>query len=273
MTTKFCVVGSPIEHSLSPKLHTAAYEFLGLDFQYSKHRVPEGELKTFLDANNFAGVSVTMPLKAEAFALAALRDHLVNKTQVANTLVRTESGWSAFNTDIAGIRRSLASIPAPAKTVLIGAGATTSSALVALAELFPGTNLAMMARNPSRRESAAVFARTNGLSTTEADINAKKLLDADLVLSLTPSGSLDSLWSEFTALGGNRTGYLFDVSYAPWPSQAARAWGVDRTISGLEMLIWQAIDQVGLFSREVLNWQEVDPEKLYEVMKSAVSSE
>ncbi|MSZ53418.1 MAG: shikimate dehydrogenase, partial [Actinobacteria bacterium] len=74
MKTSFSVVGSPIEHSLSPVLHTAAYKHLGLGFVYGKNEVPAGGLGNFLSSSDLSGVSVTMPLKNEAFAFAASHD-------------------------------------------------------------------------------------------------------------------------------------------------------------------------------------------------------
>jgi shikimate 5-dehydrogenase len=67
-------------------------------------------------------------------------------------------------------------------------------------------------------------------------------------------------------------GWLFDVSYSPWPSVAAMSWESERTISGLEMLIWQAISQIEFFAHSQAISIEGVEKQLYQVMKSAVSA-
>ena len=84
MTSKhFAVVGDPIDHSLSPNIHNAAYKFLGLDWDYTRFQVSEGNLQDFLrkEGSHLSGISVTMPLKLEAAALAS-----IPKFQVDNTI-------------------------------------------------------------------------------------------------------------------------------------------------------------------------------------------
>lgn len=272
MTSKFSVVGSPISHSLSPKLHGAAYAHLGLSFGYELHEVKAGGLESFLLASDFSGLSVTMPLKEEAFALASLHDRYSELTGVSNTLVRDGLNWKSSNTDVFGITQSLNAIAQPNRAVLIGSGATTRSALVALAELYPSIGVTIVARNASQRQLAVEFASDLGLDASGAELGIEPFLGADLVMSLVPAGGLDDFWNELADAGKSVSGYLFDVSYHPWPSTAANIWGSERTISGLEMLVWQAIDQVRLFSGGTLNWDLVDANELYAVMKAAVSS-
>lgn len=104
------VVGHPISHSLSPLLHTTAYRALGLtDWAYEAHDVRPGELSTFLAGcgDEWVGLSVTMPHKVDAALLAAARAPSVERTGVANTLLRSPRGWQAHNTDIEGIVGSL----------------------------------------------------------------------------------------------------------------------------------------------------------------------
>ena len=68
---EYGVVGDPIAHSLSPAIHQAAYRVLDLPWEYHRFRVPQGELSRFLAQHpGLSGLSVTMPLKAEAFSLS-----------------------------------------------------------------------------------------------------------------------------------------------------------------------------------------------------------
>ena len=272
MTSSFCVVGSPIEHSLSPVLHAAAYKQLDLSFDYDKQEVSAGDLSNFLGSRTYVGVSVTMPLKQEAFALAAHHDNYSVATGVANTLFQANGAWSAANTDVYGITQALAAVAAPKQTLIIGSGATARSALVALSEKFPETDIAIISRNQGNGQKLVAFAEALGFAARIQPATSQTVLDANLVMSLVPAGSFTELWSDIANEGNTKTGTLFDVAYNPWPSKAALAWGNDRVISGIEMLIWQAIEQVQLFAFSAGEDRHIDRDSLYQVMKSAVSA-
>ncbi|MGO1834862.1 MAG: shikimate dehydrogenase family protein, partial [Actinomycetaceae bacterium] len=91
---RFGVIGSPVQHSLSPVLHRTAYEVLGLDGPtYDRFEVSAGQLAGFLadgPGRELSGVSVTMPGKPEAFALAAETDVTSRALGISNTLIRRE---------------------------------------------------------------------------------------------------------------------------------------------------------------------------------------
>ena len=272
MTTNFCVVGSPIEHSLSPVLHAAAYHHLGLDYQYTKHEVVTGGLRQFVRAADLNGISVTMPLKREAFALASSHDEDSLLTGVSNTLVNSAGVWSAYNTDVYGISQALAGVSSPERTIVIGSGATARSGMVALSKFFPKTHVEVIARNEVSKNELVDFAGSLGLIASTGSDSVQSLLSADLVMSLVPAGSLTDLWDAVRKDSQSGRGILFDVAYSPWPSTAGLSWDISRVISGIEMLIWQAIKQVELFSVAAGSTQAVDRHALYEVMKGAVSA-
>ena len=145
----------PIEHSLSPVLHAAAYAALGLSgWDYGRYAVDEAGLPEFVAGlgPEWVGLSLTMPLKRVALEVA---DEVAADTAAigaANTLVRRPSGWLAVNTDVAGIEESLRELGAAAveRAVVIGAGGTAQAALAALrrlGELAP----TVLVRDPARR--------------------------------------------------------------------------------------------------------------------------
>ncbi len=272
MTTSFTVVGSPIERSLSPVLHKAAYEYLGLDFAYGKNEVPAGGLSDFLPSTDAAGVSVTMPLKNEAFDLAVSHDEDSLTTGVSNTLVRSAGGWRGFNTDVYGICQALSIVSEPRVTVVIGSGATARSGMVALSKLFPNTEVHLISRNQDAGVELEVFGQKLGLNLLLKPATVQTLMSADLVMSLVPAGSYAELWEEIQLIGNSSSGTLFDVAYNPWPSKAGIAWDPSTVISGIEMLIWQAIEQVQLFVSANGSIGEIDRTALCSVMKAAVSS-
>ncbi len=270
MTTKFCVVGSPIQHSLSPALHQAAYQELGLDWTYEKHLVEQGQLASFIQGKDFAGLSVTMPLKREAFDFASKWDENSLITNVSNTLALVGGSWQAANTDVFGIEKALSLVDSPKSTVILGSGATSASALVALSKKFPMTNVSVMARNDGASANLVALASSLGLSASRTPISAVGIAESSLVLSLVPAGSFDEVWGDVSKM--DREGWLFDVAYSPWPSVAAMSWDSDRTISGIEMLIWQAISQIEFFAHTQAISIDGFEKQLYEVMKSVVSA-
>ncbi|CAB4629728.1 unannotated protein [freshwater metagenome] len=271
MTTKFCVIGSPINHSLSPNLHTAAYQHLGLDFSYEAREVPPGNLERFLTESEFSGASVTMPLKKEAFDFATQHSDTASTTSVVNTLLRSGSGWRGSNTDVFGLEQALAKVPPPRTVSIIGSGATTTSALAALRVICPDATIVLLARNHESLLEQQRFADQLGMNVSILELEARSVFDADLVLSLVPAGSFSEIWAEISEEPIKPSGWLFDVSYSPWPSEPAIAWGTERVISGIEMLIWQAINQIEIFVDCFARDVEINRSELYQVMSAAVS--
>jgi len=110
LTQNYAVLGSPIDHSKSPIIHRAAYRVLGLDWNYGRHEVIKGALRSFIDGldESFRGLSLTMPLKEEAVRFAHKLDYYARLTGAVNTLAKTlkDSGepvWTGYNTDVFGI--------------------------------------------------------------------------------------------------------------------------------------------------------------------------
>lgn len=255
------VLGSPIAHSLSPVLQNTAYRLLEVDYEYGLADVPSGGLLTFLDNldDTWSGLSLTMPLKREVIPLLDEASPLVRELGVANTLVlSTRDGvrhLSGHNTDVDGIvraiRRSDDARPEgqpdvrPERVAIIGGGATAASALSAAAEL-GATRVTLFLRDPAKAAPLVELARSIGV---ELDVRALDGLAAaeplDFVISTLPGGV------ELPALRPSSSdAILLDVAYEPWPSPLARGWeeAGARAVSGLDMLVEQAIGQVRLFT-------------------------
>lgn len=241
MTRKYAVLGKPISHSKSPEIHQAALKFLNVDASYEAIELGEG-LAMFLDEHtDYAGFSVTMPLKDEAYALASDLDEIARQTKSVNTLVKTENGWQGYNTDVYGIVRSLDGLET-SKSLVLGTGATARSAIFALKQL--GSDVSVWGRNPAQ---AAKLSEQFSVKS-ESEISAAP--GFSVVVSTLPANTLDAYIGELEEPENN----LLDVVYSPWPTPAAKLWlkrGV--AVSGLEMLIWQAIAQQRLFAGLPLN--------------------
>ena len=141
---RLAVLGSPIAHSQSPALHAAAYAVLGLPWEYTAVEVVEGSLGAFLNVldESWLGLSLTMPLKREVIPLLDERSGLVDKIGAANTVVvrpgsRGGLALHGYNTDVDGITGALADhgVERVELAHLIGTGATSATALVAVAHL------------------------------------------------------------------------------------------------------------------------------------------
>lgn len=242
---KAAVLGSPISHSKSPVLHQAAYGVLGLAWSYERHEVHEHQLATFVrgHAGEFKGLSLTMPLKAEAFALAERKDAASYATSACNTLV-FDGELRGYNTDVRGFAEALryARLPGFESVCILGTGATARSAAVAM--LQDGVReLHVVGRRPEARAAFVDWFEGVG-GTVAAHAWDAPALDVELTISTSPAGATDDRELPSTP------GVLFDVVYAPWPTTYASRWieAGGRVLSGLDLLVHQAAEQVLLMT-------------------------
>jgi shikimate dehydrogenase len=240
------VLGRPVGHSLSPVLHRAAYDALGLRWTYSAIDCGEAELAGVLAARpEWAGFSCTMPLKRAVLEVADEVAPVARAVGAGNTLLpRPGGGWRADNTDVAGIVASLAEHGVePGSVALLGAGGTAQAAVVALAAAgFDAVTV--LVRDPSRTAELRVTAEVVGLRLAVGTLGSP--VTSDLVVSTLPPGAADAL-----AAGPWRSGQtVLDVVYSPWPTALAggAAAGGARVISGALMLLHQAAAQVALMT-------------------------
>jgi len=253
MLRKLAVLGSPIEHSKSPAIHTAAYRVLGLNWEYEKIEVRKGGLKPFVEAltPDWLGLSITMPLKEEAARFAESLNPAAELTEAVNTLVRTETGWAGYNTDVFGIAQALrlAGISKPASVLIIGSGATATSAVTAIGEMNSDAQILVYARNPKTRGELVSFAKSLGLKAKSARSIKSTGKKVALTIATLPGGALDEEAAKLARKNFVPAGALLDVAYSPWPSAFAGVWHSAHKpiISGLEMLLWQAISQIRIF--------------------------
>jgi shikimate dehydrogenase len=243
------VLGRPVAHSLSPLLHRAAYAALGLtDWTYDALDVGPEDLPVLLAGlgEEWRGFSVTMPCKQAAVEVADLVEPLPRLLGAANTLVRTETGWRAENTDVHGIGMALqlAGAQDVDAATIIGAGGTAAAASVALASL-GARSVDVVVRDPSRAAEVTRVLDTLGVSVTVTPL-AEAALAAPLVVSTVPIDAQPSL----LALPWRAGHTVLDVLYAPWPTPLAdrvtAAGG--RVAGGLDVLFWQAAAQVELMT-------------------------
>ena len=251
------VLGSPIDHSLSPTLHRAAYAALGLDWTYDRFEVTADGLADFVARldSRWRGLSLTMPLKEAVLGLGEL-DPVARRAGAGNTLVLEGPDRRVYNTDVAGLAWAVRRVTAAplSRVTLLGSGATARSALLAAAELGAAT-VTVVARTPARAETLVALGRELDMAVAVRPWSAG-LPPADLVVSTVTAGAADPLARAVAASAP----LVFDIVYAPWPTvlAAAVAQAGGTVLGGLDLLVGQALRQI-----ELMTGQAVAPEVLY----------
>ena len=242
------VLGSPIRHSLSPTLHRAAYTALGLTgWYYDAVECNEAALPGFVErlGSEWAGLSLTMPLKRVALTVADEVSPLAHAVGAANTLIFGKPGapHRAENTDVAGILTALreAGVDRVGAAVMLGAGGTAQAALAALRELGETAPTVLVRNSAGTADLRAAADRLGVQPTISGGLLDIAIPEADIVISTLPPGAADAL-SRQQWVGRP---VVLDVVYSPWPTH----WPVRITagctiVSGLAVLLHQAVAQL-----------------------------
>ncbi len=257
---KAAVLGSPIAHSLSPVLHRAAYRALGLSgWTYQAIECDEAGLPTLLAScgTEWAGLSLTMPLKRAVLPLLDRIEPLAAEVGAANTVVFAGRRRHGYNTDVPGMVAALAEAGVPSggaagngsrRVLIVGAGATACSAVAAVAQL-GGHEVAVAARDPARAVDLLAAAARLGVAVRVVPFADPGVPAPEVLISTVPVGAAD-IYAERLAAGTVRPGLVFDVVYHPWPTRlavAAAQAGVT-VVAGFALLLHQAAGQVTLMT-------------------------
>jgi shikimate dehydrogenase len=250
--TKICaLIGDPVEHTMSPAMHNAAFKKLGLDYLYIPLRVAPGELPQAvagLKALNVAGFNVTIPHKVAVMPLLAGLDPLAEKIGAVNTVVNKDGKLRGYNTDAEGFFRVLLEqgiSPQGKNIVLLGAGGAARAIAYILAE--KGARLTILNRRQELdwAENIAQFILDDlqkEVKVFELGDIAKALPGADLLVNATSVGmSPAENESPVPAALLDKVPVVFDIVYNPLKTRLlkeAAAAGA-QTISGIDMLAWQ----------------------------------
>lgn len=254
------VIGSPIEHSLSPVIHRAAWAQLGIDgWEYHRLEQDTDSLPGFIAGlgADCAGLSVTMPCKQAVMPLLDAIDPLASAVGAVNTVVPSAGMLAGFNTDVTGIASAIrracsrSGVPVPSSALVLGARATASSALAALGELGI-TTTTVAARRFGGPGSVISAASRLGVSVEQvmwSDVSAvaSAAARADVLISTLPAGVADPIASRLEPREGQ---ILLDVIYSPRDTALRttfeKAGGV--VAEGTDMLVYQGAAQVQLMT-------------------------
>ncbi len=241
-TRLFGIVGRPVEHSVSPAMHNAAFDAAGIDAVYIPLAARDStDFEAFADALDVIGASITAPFKVDLLGQADEADAASRRCGAANTL-RVDAGrWSVRNTDVAGFLCPLDQRGIDlhgTRAAVVGTGGAARSVVVALAQR--GARVTVYGR---RLDAARAVAR---LATGEGTVGQPGRGDWDVLVNATPVGTWPDTGAspvEPAALGGG--GLVYDLVYNPADTvllRAAAAAGC-QTVGGLEMLVAQAVEQ------------------------------
>lgn len=257
MTMHAAVLGSPIGHSLSPAIHTRAYEILGFDGDYVAHEVSQEGLSEFLSGErlsdkSWAGFSLTMPLKevicSTKFSSLISIDDRSRAIQSANTLFREGERWCATSTDVSGVEYLLGD-RGFSKISIIGSGGTARAVLAT--RQMRGAEISLYRRNPSRDHFISrTFPHLKINFRDWSDLGG--CVDVDLLVNTAPSSAVEKLDLRKLPL-------LLDAIYSPWMptlSQAQTSTNRD-LISGIDLLCAQAIFQVALMTKMRVEYESM----------------
>ena len=255
--TQFCgVIGNPIEHSLSPAIHNAAFQKLALNFVYLAWKVDSiGDAVRGLRAlGNFRGASVTIPHKVAVLPFLDEVDTTARHIGAVNTIVAEEGQLLGMNTDATGALRALREGNVPLKgasVVIVGSGGAARAIAFALAAEAEVRRLHLLGIEVDERRNLATDLRDKtGVSVEEDDLDEGRLKnalpEAGVLIHCTPVGMAPKIGrSCIPPKFLHRELIVMDVVYNPRETQLlieARTAGC-RTISGLEMFLYQAVAQ------------------------------
>ena len=253
-TTRAAVIGSPVTHSLSPLLHNAAFNSLGMDWEYLALEITESELDEVLAqmrSGNLGGLSVTMPLKTRVASLVDECTSTAEKLSAVNCVVANEKGLIGHNTDgdgfLNGLIHEAQFDPKGKKVAVIGAGGAARAVIEALARS-GAASIMVVNRTPAKAESAADLAGEVGVVGTLEGISG-----ADLVVNATSIGMKDSQVDIPCSVDLLHSSQLVvDLIYHPletrWISLAKQK-GID-SYNGVSMLLFQAAEAFTLWTGE-----------------------
>jgi len=238
------VLGSPIAHSLSPLIHSLAYEHLGLVARYEAIEVKAGGLESFMTQTDKNCLSLTMPLKEEAMKVADVISDVAAQISCGNTLSLDKGVWSLTSTDVSGFDYTLQmhGLEKVDSVLIIGAGATARAAVSSVSQL--AKSVSVISRNPERE---AAMNQASLVDVTYLPWELTSLINtAALVINTTPNKAADF----FTSSINSPSGTFFEVLYDPWPTSISKVWSESsgHVIDGLDLLIHQAISQIEIFA-------------------------
>ncbi|MFC1897092.1 shikimate dehydrogenase [Chloroflexota bacterium] len=254
--TKVCgVIGDPIEHTMSPVMHNAAFKNMGMDYVYLAFRVRPEELGKAIEgmrALNIRGLNVTIPHKVAVIPFLDELDPLADKIGAVNTIANNDGVLKGYNTDATGFLQALLERgvePKGKSVVLLGAGGASRAVSFILAER--GARIVILnrllemdwAEGLAGKLSQAFSMEVEALELSTGNL-ARVLEKAEILVNATSVGMSPNVSETPVPSNLLRANLaVFDIVYNPIKTRLRReAEAAGATIvSGLDMLVWQGV--------------------------------
>ena len=269
MLKTFAVIGDPIDHSLSPTIHNAAYRELDLECTYIAYRVAQGDLATGIESLKkikISGFNVTIPHKIEMMKYLDDVDITCNKIGAVNTVLNDDGILRGFNTDMDGFLEPIKRKEIPIKDsniLLLGAGGASRAIITGFQKENAG-NIVIVNRTKENGDKLAEFSKKIGLDARSVYIEEMNVLDSkfDFIVNASSLG----LSGEKNIIPSNlmdEQTTVYDIVYKPLKTELINTAKEKncKIIYGYEMLLGQAI-------RSFEIW--LDKKAPYEAMKRSI---
>ena len=269
MTITYAVIGDPIDHSLSPNIHNAAFRSLNLDCTYIAYRIPKGELIAGVEALKtikIAGFNVTIPHKIEMIKYLDVLDEKCNLIGAVNTVSNDNGILKGYNTDMHGflepIKKRNLEIKG-SRVLLVGAGGAARAIVAGLVKEKAG-KITIANRTRENANELAEFTKKIGgkvdvISLQEID----KLISEHKFIINSSSVGLKNEHSLIPTSNIDKNSIVYDVIYSPINTDLVKKSKENGAtiIYGYEMLLSQA-------ARAFEIWHKIEPP--YDAMKKAL---
>jgi shikimate dehydrogenase len=253
----YCIIGDPIEHSLSPAMHNAAFNFLKLRSTYIAYRVAYSELAASicsLKEVRLAGFNVTIPHKTRILKYIDVLDRVASKAGAVNTVQNVDGVLYGYNTDVGGFLRPLAKRGINLNglnVLLLGAGGAARAVVVALSSKTENLKISIANRNRDRAKELAKIGNTLGANCESFSLQDVQLLSyrADMIVNTLPLG----MYNEKSIIDVQyipSDSIVYDVVYRPVLTELlknAKQAGAT-LVYGYEMLLEQGAESFQIWT-------------------------
>ena len=247
----YLVIGNPIDHSLSPKLHNTWLKTNNINASYDKQKLVENEIENFIQKikqQKIAGANVTVPFKKKVIPFLDKLSFEAEKTQSVNTIVFENNNLVGHNTDVIGFTRAIK------KIFILGAGGVVPSIIFALNKM----NVSQITiSNRTKEKAENLRIQFNNLKT----IDWGTLQDFDMIINATSLGlNKEEINLDFTKIGNGKL--FYDVIYNPSETnflKEGRKLG-NQVENGKLMFLYQAFEAFKL-------WHGIEPQINENIMR------
>ena len=258
---KFLVIGNPIEHSLSPKLHNYWINENNINALYEKHKLVEKDLKNLIfqvKEKKIYGINVTVPFKR---AVIPFLDQLTNeavKTQSVNTIYLNQNKLTGHNTDIIGFKKSIKNFKYDInnkEVFILGAGGVVPSIIFALTQM--GVSKIIVSNRTKEKAD-----NLKNLFQNIEILNWGEIPNFDMIVNATSIGlkKEDNINLDLSSVGKDK--FFYDVIYNPKETNFLKTGknGGNITLNGKMMFVYQALSAFKI-------WHGIEPDINEDVIK------